>query len=340
MPFLAEQMVQPKEATVAVTSRCNLRCAMCNIWKEPVSDELKPEDFLALPSALRTINVTGGEPFLRKDIVDVVRRIHEAAPRSRIVISTNGFLTERIVEAVAEMMQFCPRLGIGVSIDGIGEIHDRIRGVEGAFERAVETVKRLKAIGLEDLRIGMTILPENQHCLVSVFELAEELGVEFTTTIAHNSGIYFKKTDNTPPEISGALRRDIRTIMQRYLVSFEPKRWFRAFQLAGLLDPEMRSRAAERCEAGSRFFYLDSHGVVYPCIVLDAPMGRLGGQESFQALFGSREAESSRRRVRGCRQDCWMVCNIRSYIMTRPWIPVLWIARNKVAAHIRRSSSS
>ncbi len=333
-------MTPPREATVAVTSQCNSRCVMCNIWRETDRTELAQDRYLVLPSSLRTINVTGGEPFMRGDIVEVVRRIHEAAPRSRIVISTNGYLTERIVGAVKEIKEFHPRLGVGVSIDGIGEAHDKIRGLKGSYERAVETLGQLKALKVDDLRIGMTILPENQNELTRVFELAEALGVEFTTTIAHNSGIYFKKTDNAPAEVTDQLRKGIQDIMRGYLRSFDVKRWFKAYHLAGLIDPGMRMRAAKDCEAGRRFFFLDSKGRAYPCIVLDSEMGDIEQSDDFQSLFTSGKADEARRVVRSCRQDCWMVCNIRSYLIRHPWAPAYWIAKNKLRAHLLSRAGS
>lgn len=330
-------MTGPKEATLAVTFRCNSKCIMCNIWKETDHQELPARAYSKLPGSLRTINITGGEPFMRKDLVDVVRNIHDAAPKCRIVISTNGYLTDRIVESVKRMLEFHPRLGLGISVDGIGEVHDRVRGIPGGFERAIGTVRALKALGLEDLRLGMTILPENAGDLPKVHRLAKELGVEFTTTVAHNSGIFFKKTDNCPSAITDQLKADLRAIEQEHLRSPVPKNWFRSYHLAGITDPSIRATLATRCEAASRFFYMDPRGYIYPCIVMDRRIGNLESVEDFDAFYESKEFRAARSAARACKEDCWMVCNIRSLIASHPSAPIMYVAKNKPKAHVSRS---
>ena len=89
----------PIDAVIAVTYRCDSRCNMCNIWKLEPGPELAPEEYRRLPRTLRDVNITGGEPFLRDDIVDLVRVIDEHCNHPRIVISTNGFQRRRIVHA-------------------------------------------------------------------------------------------------------------------------------------------------------------------------------------------------------------------------------------------------
>lgn len=330
-------MTRPKEATLAVTFRCNSKCIMCNIWKETDFQEISPEAYSKLPRSLRTINITGGEPFMRKDLVDVIRNVHKAAPNSRVVISTNGYLTDRIVDSVREILKFHPRLGLGISVDGIGEVHDRVRGMKGGFEKAMETVKALKKMGLEDLRLGMTILPENADDLPAVYQLAKELGVEFTTTVAHNSGIYFRKTDNRPSGVSDRLKADLLTIEREQLRSATPKDWFRSYHLAGISDPSIRATLATRCEAASRFFYMDPRGDIYPCIVMDRCIGNIKAVKDFDSLYESKEFEAARSAAKSCKEDCWMVCNIRSLIAKHPIAPLMYVAKNKPKAHVSKS---
>lgn len=330
-------MARPAEATLAVTFRCNSKCIMCNIWKETDFQEVPPEVFSKLPSSLKTINITGGEPFMRKDLVEVLRNVHKAAPNSRIVISTNGFLTDRIVRSVEEIVKFHPKLGLGISVDGIGEVHDRVRGVEGGFERAIETVRALKKLGLKDLRLGMTILPENADYLLEVYNLAKELGVEFTTTVAHNSGIYFKKTDNRASTVSDRLKADLLALEREHLRSASPKNWFRAYHLAGITDQSIRATLETRCKAADRFFYMDPQGNIYPCIVMDRLIGNMESVKDFESFYASKEFDSARAAARACREDCWMVCNIRSLLASHPVPPLLYIAKNKPKAHLSRS---
>jgi radical SAM protein with 4Fe4S-binding SPASM domain len=329
-------MSRLREATIAVTYRCNSRCTMCNIWAVSDFEELPPEEYLKLPSSLRSVNITGGEPFLRKDFVEVVRSIHRAAPRSRMVISSNGLTTDRIVSLMTEMKRFHPKLGIGISVDGLYEVHDRVRGVEGAFEKAVETVRAVKAAGIEDVRIGMTIVKENSSQVLAVYRLSKELGVEFTTTVAHNSDIYFRKNDNAPMETLTGIDRDLRKIRDAHLRKLSPKAWFRAYHIAGITDHSIRSSSTGLCTAGTRFIFMDPRGDVYPCIVLNKVMGNIREFDSLEAMLSTKEAQVARSIVRACEKDCWMICNTRNLMLGHPGRPIGWVLRNKPRAHLSR----
>ncbi|MBN2566251.1 MAG: radical SAM protein, partial [Candidatus Eisenbacteria bacterium] len=80
-------MAGPIGCVVAVTYRCNARCAVCDIWKSPSDPaaELAPEDYAWLPDSLRSVNISGGEPFLRDDLPGVVSFVARACPKARIV---------------------------------------------------------------------------------------------------------------------------------------------------------------------------------------------------------------------------------------------------------------
>ncbi len=335
--LITQTMIRPREATLAITYRCNARCVMCNIWQCESGDELPPKEYGKLPTTLRTLNITGGEPFLRKDFVEIVEALHGVAPKCRVVISTNGFLTDKILGAVSETIRFHDKLGLGISIDGIGEMHDNIRGTKGAFEKAIETVKGLKRLGLTDLRLGMTIMDQNSHQVLDVYHLAESLGIEFTTTVAHNSSIYFRKNDNKPM-VTENLSRDIRTLEREHLRSFAAKNWFRAYHLEGVINSDIRSKGRRKCAAGRDFFFMDPSGCVYPCIVLDEPMGNIRDFSSFDDLFNGPKASEIRAKVAKCAKDCWMVCNIRTLFASHPGAPVMWVLRNKPKAHLSRRS--
>ncbi len=119
----------PLTAVVAITYRCNARCLMCDIWKKRVarSDELPANGFAALPGSLEDINITGGEPFLRDDLIDIIRTIKQSCPKARVVISTNGLLVDRIKSFAPDMLRLDSRIALRVSIDALGTEHDKIR---------------------------------------------------------------------------------------------------------------------------------------------------------------------------------------------------------------------
>ncbi|MDO8622088.1 MAG: radical SAM protein, partial [bacterium] len=135
MALLSKKMKLPTDCVVAVTYICNSKCTMCDFWKETRKPTVTLDDFRKLPATLRDINVSGGEPFLHPQIVDIVRVLHETCPKARITISTNAFLTDLTVKRVTEILKFYPKIGIRISIDGVGDMHERVRRIPQALEK-------------------------------------------------------------------------------------------------------------------------------------------------------------------------------------------------------------
>lgn len=325
-----------REAVIAVTYRCNCRCLMCNIWQVSDQEELPPDEYAKLPSTLRTINVTGGEPFLRKDLLDVVRSISESAPRSRLVFSSNGMLTDRIVETMNAVRSFHSRVGVGISIDGMESTHDRIRGVDGCYARAVNTVKSLKAEGFDDLRLGMTIMDVNAEQIQDVFQLSRVLGVEFTATVAHNSSIYFRRTDNQPLDAYHGRLQGLQSVIDSQVRSKRVKDWFRAYHLEGLIDESIRRSYTGHCSAGRRYVFLAPNGDVFPCSVMNLKIGNLTNVRALEDLFDAPTSSRVRTAVSHCRNDCWMVCNTRSLIYANPFGVARWIVHRRLSGRRTR----
>src|SRR5205085_6116698 len=135
---------KPFKATVVLTERCDCRCEICFIWRKPKASEPSPDDvarFLRDARTIRWLNLTGGEIFLRDDVVDVVAAAHEAEPRLAVLdFPTTGQRTDAIVSAVERIAsRGIPRFYVSVSLEGPPDLHDRLRGRAGAFDRMIET---------------------------------------------------------------------------------------------------------------------------------------------------------------------------------------------------------
>lgn len=307
---MADSRCKPIDAVVAVTYRCNARCAMCGIWKTAPGEACPPETYDNLPASLKWVNLTGGEPFLRDDLVQVIGHVAAACPKAEIVLSTNGLLTDRIAEVV-DRAGLGARLGVAVSLDGLGERHDAIRGVPGAFAKARATIDRLKAMGAPGLRVAFTLTPENLDQFEKVYALSRELGVDFSCALAQGSEHYFQIDGaglRTDPE---ALRRVLEPVARAELRGLSPKRWARAYFLAGIHRFARGEGRPLPCRAGEASFFVDPAGDVYPCNVLNGVMGNLRKQP-FDELWRSVRAEEARREVAKCPDGCWMVCTART----------------------------
>ena len=162
--------------TVIVTYRCNARCSMCNRYKAPSKpeEEISIETIKKLPKMYFT-NITGGEPFIRTDLKDIVRELYKKS--DRIVISTNGFFTDRIVDLCKEF----PNIGIRISIEGLEQTNNEIRGLDDGYNKGYTTLKKLREMGMKDVGFGMTVQDKNAPDLVPLYKISNEMGMEFIT---------------------------------------------------------------------------------------------------------------------------------------------------------------
>ena len=315
----------PLGCVVAVTYRCNARCAVCDIWKSESDPEkeLSPEDYAWLPGTLRSVNLSGGEPFLRDDLPAIADQVLASCPRARVVISTNGLMPERI----ERMMRDMPRVAVRVSVDAEGDKHDEIRGVEGCFQRAMETVERLRALPVHDLGLAATLSERNPGELTRVRRLAGDLGISFIASAAHSSPIFFGSHEQDRPGSEEAAS-EIRAIMREDLSSGHPRDWAKAYYARGLIDYVRGRPRRLACGAGTDHFYLDPYGNVYPCNISDRLMGSIR-EGSFEELR-RRSWPTLAQAVRECDEQCWMVCTVSPPMRRRPLGPLAWIAGAKL----------
>jgi MoaA/NifB/PqqE/SkfB family radical SAM enzyme len=159
----------PFNVVVSLTYRCNSRCKTCNVWKKS-SEELTSAEWERVFANIGTspyyLTFSGGEPFLRQDIAQVVGAAVRLCKPSIITIPTNALLSEIVPGAVERILEDTDgvELGINVSLDGIGEEHDAIRGVKGNYEKALDTYRQLRSIENRHLTLGI-------HTVVSRFNV-------------------------------------------------------------------------------------------------------------------------------------------------------------------------
>ncbi len=162
-----------------ITQRCNLHCAHCyaNSKDQEYEGELTTEEGHAMLDDLSdfgvpTVLFSGGEPILRDDLLELASAASEKGMRT--VLSTNG---TKIDDEKASELADAGFSYIGISLDGIGALHDNIRGKAGAFEGALSGIKACQEIGLRT-GIRFTVHKKNRAELGDIFELAEEIGVK------------------------------------------------------------------------------------------------------------------------------------------------------------------
>jgi MoaA/NifB/PqqE/SkfB family radical SAM enzyme len=330
-------MSLPIDAVIAVTYRCDARCDMCSIRQLEPGTELAPAEYRKLPRTLRDVSITGGEPFLREDIVELVRVIDEHCNHPRIVISTNGFQRRRIMHAAPELMRIGRRVGLAVSIGGIGEIHNEIRGVPGGFDKALETLKQLKQIGYRNVRVAFAAQSSKVKHLGAVYELSRQFGYQFTTSVAQNSDFDFA-TEANQRVAAIELEQELQYVMCKELFSFSPKRWLRAYFYAGVVRCNVCGERMIGCRAGRDSFFMDPAGKVYPCLTLNSEMGNLS-EQPFEDVRRSENTQRIRRTVDACSEPCWMICTARTSMLRSPLKPAAWVLRSWGKIALGRGSS-
>ncbi len=321
----------PVDAVIGITYNCNSRCVMCDIWKMDPQEQLTADDYLKLPTTLKDVNISGGEPFLRKDIVQIVRNVRTRLPKARIVISSNGFSTKLIESRITEILKYVPNIRVGISIDGMQELHDEVRGIPNGFNKCMETVDMLKRVGVKDIRLAFTAMTVNVHDMANVYNLARSKGVQFTCAFAQSSDFYFggkQNFENPDPEL---LRKGFAHIIRQELKTMSPKRWARAFFADGLYKFAITKQQPLSSRPGTDFFYLDPNGIVYPSVVHPYKMGDWKAMKDFDELWNAAEAQTARGKVAKSKKQYWMICTARSAIRRHPLTVAKWLVKNKLA---------
>lgn len=315
------------EAAIITTYRCTNKCQMCHIWKHPtkINEEFKPDLLSKLPR-LNFANITGGEPFLRDDIEEIVNILKKKA--KRIVISTNGFLTEKIVD-VAKKNE---GIAIRISIEGLPRTNDELRGQEHGFDHGLRTLLELQRIGLKDIGFGITVSDRNAQDMLELYQLAKTMNVEFATAVVHNS-YYFHKHDNEISNKEGVIACFVELINE-LLKTNRIKNWFRAYFNYGLINHINGKPRLLACGAGNDMFFLDPFGEIRPCNGMDTgslenSMGNLN-EQSFEEIWEGAKAQKIRESIQSCPKNCWMIGTASPAIKKNMITPTLWVMKNKI----------
>lgn len=315
------------DGSIIVTYRCPMRCKMCNIWANPTkpSEEFAPELLEKLPR-MHSVNITGGEPFIREDIEEIVKILRKKT--DRIVFSTSGWFSDRII-ALAKKY---PDLGFRISIEGLSVKNDELRGREGGFDKGLRTLLELRRMGVKDIGFGITVSNNNSDDMLDLYELNKNLKMEFATASFHNS-FYFHKYDNQVTNLDEVCA-NFDELIQRLMKENNPKSWFRAFFNLGLINYVRGGRRMLPCEAGSENFFLDPYGNILPCNGMEercwfAAMGNLK-EATFEEIWNSPQAAAVRDKVAHCPKNCWMIGSV-SPVMHKYLRKILpWVVKNKL----------
>ncbi len=200
--------IAPTVLIFNVSYKCDSKCVMCNSWKLPYHDDMTTDEYRKAFSSelfrsVEYVGITGGEPTLRKDMVDIVRIMADNMPKLRkMTLNTNGFVKDRVVSTLERIIDVANErgflFGTRVSLDGVGEAHEDIRRVWHAFERAMETVRAMQELQKKkffNFGVSFTFTAQNLEEGNRIYELCKKENLSVVFAIARYSELAFGNMD-------------------------------------------------------------------------------------------------------------------------------------------------
>jgi len=324
--------IDPYKLTFAITYKCNSRCKHCNIWKLKPKNELSFEEiekFVKKNNFFRWVNITGGEPFLHKHIVNIVKAFVRYSPNLALVnMITNSFSPSFIEGKVREMLEFdFPLIIVGISLEGLKETDEYVRGIKGHFDKAIDLYRKLKTLEKERKNfktyIGYTISPFNAGKLKETILGLKKIGIdpsEIHLNIFWTSG-YYNNLD---------LFREI-NLNEYYKKALEDVKFYlkvRKKRLSSdkILD-EIFIRFMEnyiktkktplRCKALQSSIFLDPFGNVFPCTIWNMKLGNIRESNyDLRPIINSEKAKKILKLIQNLRcPNCWTACEAYQTIL-------------------------
>jgi MoaA/NifB/PqqE/SkfB family radical SAM enzyme len=284
---------------------------MCNIWKRQKNNDLSLSEmkkFLSDPvlSDLRTITLTGGEPFMKTDLPEICKLINANCKELiQLYISTNGSESGHIFEQIKSILNLMPvlkRLRIGVSFDHIGSKHDRIRRKEGIHENALGLIERIR--GYDDPRIvvqgNITIGPHNIEDLEEIHDYFQRINLKIFWFPAMASENFYENMEfRAELDFNDGQRAKLKEFIR--VIRKETNSLNDFYYYSGLLEGVQYDKRVLPCTAGSRFLQINAEGDVFPCYVIpkNFKFGNIR-ERSLKEIWYSERTNDLRNKLKDC----------------------------------------
>ncbi len=305
----------------------------CNIWDIKPKGELSLEEireFAKKNNYFKWVQLTGGEPFLRSDIVEIAKAFAESSKGLyMLTMPTNSLCNlEMEIRKITEMLELkIPRVAITISLDGYREMHDAIRGVPGNFDKAMDMYGRLKELKKTYPSLffvfGYTMIKQNQGAFQKTYESVKQHFPEikyndFHINLGQISENYYHTTDD-------GIKISDRELVAREITDLVRKREFEVSAIQSI-EQIFLTKLAEYARTGKQpmksrgldaSLFLDSWGNVYPSIMWNKKVGNIREIDyDLSKIWHGKEAEEIRREIREGREPPqWTSCEAYQTIM-------------------------
>jgi MoaA/NifB/PqqE/SkfB family radical SAM enzyme len=335
---------KPLHSTLTVTRRCNSRCIMCIYWKEhDGAPELSPaeiRDIFKDPvfSSLEYLTLSGGEATLRGDLLEITRTITEICPGIRnLALISNGLDTKKVIKQAQSILEYAQTknidFAVSISLDGLGDLHEQIRGIPQAFNKVRATLTELQQLQHTHpfyLSLNCVVQPLNFVHLEAVAAFAAAMGMPLTFSPICTSNVF---TDNqgsiTRLQFSPSQLAQLKTLvdnnLQPYLSPSNAPFWQEYFQV---LQGKKRRIP---CFILNYFVNVDSDGSLRMCAADDSLVyGNVKNASPGKIWFSKESALLRKRAKRQYCDHCTIHCDIAKsltleffyftgYLLGKPW---------------------
>ncbi len=321
----------PKVLLLPVTTRCNAKCVMCTIWKQEsksISSEFLSKAFEdgVLVSDLEYLGVTGGEPTLLPDLPDIVDFIiGKSKCLKEVSFNTNGLLTDNVLKIVKSLISITKengiKLSVYVSLDGSGEIHDRVRGINGFFEKTTATIKGIKEITENEetveLSLNSVVNALNADHVLDTFKFAKSIEVPINFSLVMRTTTCINSANSESdfeilPEQKSKLKKFFSKMKMISRVNGENSLEHNYYKhVIGMLNSEPRQLVCPFADGEGCL--IDPFGNVYPCgVSSELLMGNLFEMPFEKIWFNDDFQNNLSKRLQKFCVDCESNCFIHA----------------------------
>lgn len=301
-PETGRRKKYPKVIQLPITYLCNAKCVMCNIPNMDANNEITPEELgkiLMDPifKKVESVGINGGEPFIKSNIEKYVEKILNLPNLKSLNIITNGFLTNIILSKSKIIYEMCKKRGINfhlsISLDGIGEIHNLIRGVPGVFDKVINTINEInknRHFYCDSFDIGCTISKQNVEYLTQLETYAnmKDYNIKYRLAIPN------KRIDSISKLKNFSVFENFRD--KQAAKEFFYKQFFKSKRLIDkykywsiyMFLSEKNPKRYLGCAWKENGITLDSKGNIYYCAVESKSLGNIRKNQNGKELFFSK----------------------------------------------------
>jgi MoaA/NifB/PqqE/SkfB family radical SAM enzyme len=323
----------PYMLNFAMTYECNSRCETCNIWQihrkkeELTLDEIRR--FAERNNFFRWVRLTGGEPWLRDDIMEVARAfVENSKDLYMMTMAVNSLVRkEKVIDGIRQILEMkIPQVSITVSLDGHRELHDKIRGIPGNYDRAITMYRELSELRKQYPNLyhvfGYTMSKYNEGQFEKTYkevkkDIPELKHNDFHVNIAHSSTNYYHNENMADIKPGKVYPEEIKQIIKSREFEMSTIHTIEDIYLKKSLKYYETGKTPMDCKSLNASVFLDPYGFLYPCTMWYRQLANIREIDyDIRNVWGKDEAENYRKEIKAKRcPNCWTPCEAHQTIV-------------------------